>query len=84
MDQLILVLELILIKLCHIDLGIEDNSQAIVIKNKDLAGLRQEQRAHDKALKSARADRANAHCVAEGEEYKEAEKILDSKVLLFY
>jgi structural maintenance of chromosome 1 len=37
---------------------VEDNSQIIVKKNKDLAGLRQEQSIHDNALESARADQA--------------------------
>ena len=61
----------------------KENSQKIVKKNKDLAGLRQEKGVHDKALESARADQTNARCDAEGEEYKKAEKVLGSKVLLF-
>ena len=56
-----------------------DNCQ----KKKDLASLRQEKGVHDKALESARADQTNARCDAEGEEYKKAEKVLGSKVLLF-
>ena len=72
-------------KLYHIDLGIEDNSRTIVKKNKDLAGLRQEQRVHDKALESARADQANARTAVMQKEknIKKAEKVLDSKVSLF-
>jgi structural maintenance of chromosome 1 len=77
-------LERILTKLYHIDMGIEDNSRTIVKKNKDLAGLRQEQSVHDKALESARADQAKARTTVMQKEknIKKAEKALDGKVLL--
>ena len=69
-------------KLYHIDLGIEDNSRTVVKKNKDLAGLRQEQSVHDKALESARADQAKARTTVMQKErnIKKAEKALDGKV----
>jgi hypothetical protein len=65
-------------------MGIEDNSRTIVKKNKDLAGLRQEQSVHDKALKSARADQAKVRTTVMQKEkkIKRAEKALDSKVSL--
>ena len=69
-------------KLYHIDLGIEDNSRTIVKKDKDLAGLRQEQTVHDKALEGARADQAKARTTVMQKEkhIKKAEKALDAKV----
>lgn len=74
----------ILTKLYHIDLGIEDNSRTIVKKNKELAGLRQEQSVHDKALESARADQAKARATVMQKEknIKKAEKALDGKVII--
>ncbi|KAF8802737.1 condensin complex subunit SMC1 [Phlegmacium glaucopus] len=78
-DQLIL--ERILTKLYHIDMGIEDNSRTIIKKNKDLGGLRQEQSVHDKALENARADQARARTTVMQKEknIKKAEKALDGK-----
>ena len=71
-------------KLYHIDMGIEDNSRTIVKKNRDLAGLRQEQSVHDKALESARANQAKARTTVMQKEksIKKAEKALDGKVSL--
>lgn len=65
-------------------MGIEDNSRTIVTKNKDLAGLRQEQSVHDKALESARANQAKARTTVMQKEkiIKKAEKALDGKVSL--
>ncbi|KAF8156010.1 condensin complex subunit SMC1 [Crassisporium funariophilum] len=78
-DQLIL--ERILTKLYHIDMGIENNSRSIVKKNKELTGLRQEQSVHDKALESARADQAKARTTVMQKEksIKKAEKALEGK-----
>ncbi|KAF8961627.1 hypothetical protein BDZ97DRAFT_1905485 [Flammula alnicola] len=42
-----LILKQVSIKLYHIDLGIEGNTRTMVTKNKELAGFRQEQKAHD-------------------------------------
>jgi len=65
-------------------MGIEDNSRTIVKKNRDLAGLRQEQSVHDKALDSARANQAKARTTVMQKEkiIKKAEKALDGKVSL--
>ncbi|KAF8957847.1 condensin complex subunit SMC1 [Flammula alnicola] len=78
-DQLIL--ERVLTKLYHIDVGIEDNTRTIVTKNKELAGLRQEQKAHDKQVEAARADQAKARTAVMQKEknIKKAEKSLEGK-----
>ncbi|KAF8869575.1 cohesin complex subunit psm1 [Gymnopilus junonius] len=78
-DQLIL--DRLLTKLYHIDLGIEDNTRAIVKKNKELAGLRQEQKEHDKELDAARADQAKARTAVMQKEknIKKADKALEAK-----
>ncbi|KDR79797.1 hypothetical protein GALMADRAFT_241878 [Galerina marginata CBS 339.88] len=78
-DQL--MLERILTKLYHIDLGIEDNTRSIVKKNKELAGFRQEQKAHDKELEAARAEQAKARTAVMQKEksIKKAEKALEGK-----
>ena len=59
------------------------NSRTIFKKNKGLAGLRQEQSVHDRALESARADRTKARMTVMQKEkkIKKAEKTLDGKVL---
>ena len=63
-------------------MGIEDNSRTIVKKNEDLAGLRQEQSVHDKALENARTDQAKtrATVIRKEKHLKKAEKALDAKV----
>ncbi|CAA7261205.1 unnamed protein product [Cyclocybe aegerita] len=78
-DQLIL--DRILTKLYHIDMGIEDNTRTIVKKNKELTGYRQEQKAHDKELETARADQAKARTAVMQKEknIKKAEKALEGK-----
>ncbi|KAJ3507775.1 hypothetical protein NLJ89_g6117 [Agrocybe chaxingu] len=78
-DQLIL--DRILTKLYHIDMGIEDNTRTIVKKNKELVGYRQEQKAHDKELETARADQAKARTAVMQKEknIKKAEKALEGK-----
>ncbi|PPQ70346.1 hypothetical protein CVT25_000126 [Psilocybe cyanescens] len=78
-DQLIL--DRVLTKLYHIDMGIEDNTREIVTKNKELTKLRQEQKAHDQALEAARADQAKARTSVMQKEkgIKKAEKALEGK-----
>lgn len=80
-----LILQRILFKLFHIEEAITSNSETIVKKNKDLKGLRDEQRSHDKALEEARADQAKARGAVMHKEkaIKKAEKILDARVSIF-
>ncbi|KAL0571911.1 Structural maintenance of chromosomes protein 1 [Marasmius crinis-equi] len=77
----LLVLHRILFKLYHIEDSIEVNAHEIRKQNKALAGLREEQRVHDKALEDARADQAKARSsVMQAEKkIKKAEKALDAK-----
>lgn len=60
----------------------EMNSRTVVAKNKELAGLREEQRVHDEALAAARAEHAKVRATAMQKEkgIKKAEKALDGKV----
>lgn len=60
----------------------ENNARTIVLKNKELAELRKEQRKHEKALEAARADQAKSKTsVMQVEKaLKRAEKALESKV----
>lgn len=69
-------------KLYHIEESIESNAQEIRTKNKDLARLREEQRVHDEALDSARANQAKARTgvMQMEKKIKKAEKALDAKV----
>ena len=78
-------MERVLTKLYHIDLGIEDNTRTIVKMNKELAGLRQEQKEHDRELEAARADQAKARTAVMQKEknIKKAEKALEAKVRRF-
>jgi structural maintenance of chromosome 1 len=73
----------ILYKLFHIEEAIEQNSREIKSQNKDLAGLRQEQRVHDKALEDARAEQAKARTsvIQKEKKIKKAEKALEGQVL---
>ncbi len=77
-----LILERILTKLYHIDLGIEDNTRNIVKKNKDLAGLREEQKVYDTEVEAARAQQAKtrASVMQKEKNIKKAEKTLEGKV----
>jgi hypothetical protein len=63
----------------------EMNSRTVVAKNKNLAGLREEQRVHDEALEAARAQQAKVRATVMQKEkgIKKAEKALDGKVHLF-
>ena len=72
----------ILVKLFHIEEAIENNTRAIVKKNKELMGLREEQRVHDNALEAARTEQAKARTAVMQKEkgIKKAEKALDGKV----
>lgn len=60
----------------------EANSRTIVNKNKELDGLREEQRVHDQALETARAEQAKVRTIVMQKEksIKKAEKSLDGKV----
>ncbi|KAG6902949.1 hypothetical protein C0995_009341 [Termitomyces sp. Mi166 len=76
-----LILKRNLFKLFQIEDSIEDNSRKIVSKNKELAGLREEQRVHDKALEAARVEQAKVRSsvVQKEKNIKKAEKTLDNK-----
>ena len=76
-----LIRERAMTKLYHIDMGIEDNTRAIVTKNKELTGLRQEQKSQDKAVEEARAEQAKARTAVMQKEknIKKAEKTLENK-----
>jgi len=60
----------------------EMNSRTVVAKNKDLAGLREEQRVHNEALDAARAEQAKVRTAAMQKEkgIKKTDKALDAKV----
>ena len=60
----------------------EANARNITNKNKELAGLREEQRKHDEALEAARAAQAKVRTTVMQKEkgIKKAEKTLDGKV----
>ena len=60
------------------------NSRKIVNQNKDLDGLREEQRVHDKALEAARSEQAKVRTSVMQKEkaIKKAEKALDGRVRL--
>ncbi|KAL0960255.1 hypothetical protein HGRIS_011886 [Hohenbuehelia grisea] len=75
------ILHRILYKLYHIEESIERNAREIQAQNKALAGLREEQRKHDKELEDARAEQAKARTVVMQKEkkIKKAEKGLDGK-----
>ncbi|RDB26948.1 Structural maintenance of chromosomes protein 1 [Hypsizygus marmoreus] len=76
-----LILRRNLFKLYQIEEAIEMNSRTIVSKNKDLAGLREEQRVHEKALETARAAQAKVRMTVMQKEksIKKTEKTLDGK-----
>lgn len=60
----------------------ESNARTIVLKNKELAELRKDQRKHEKALEAARADQAKSktNVMQVEKALKRAEKALESKV----
>lgn len=64
----------------------EANSRTIIAKNKDLAGLREEQRVHNEALDAARAEQAKVRTTAMQKEkgIKKADKALEDKVRTLY
>ena len=72
----------VLFKLYHIQKALDHHAQDIKTKNKALAGLREEQRRHDKALDDARAEQARARTAVMQKEkkIKKAEKALENKV----
>ncbi|KAG6820541.1 hypothetical protein H0H93_015712 [Arthromyces matolae] len=76
-----LILRRHVFKLFQIEESIEDNSKNIVNKNEELVGLREEQRVHDKALETARAEQAKVRSSVMQKEksIKKAEKSLDGK-----
>ncbi|CAK5262899.1 unnamed protein product [Mycena citricolor] len=75
------ILYRMLYKLFHIEEAIETNAHDIREQNKVVKGLREEQREHDRALESARADQAKARSgvMQLEKKIKKAEKQLDAK-----
>ena len=57
------MLRRILFKLFNIQKSLEEHAHAIREQNKALAGLRQEQRKHEKALEEARSEQAKARAM---------------------
>ncbi|KAF9479327.1 condensin complex subunit SMC1 [Pholiota conissans] len=80
-DKNDLILRRVLTKLYHIDEGIEGNTRSIVTKNKELSGLRKEQRAQEKEVEAARAEQAKVRTSVMQKEkaIKKAEKALENK-----
>ena len=72
----------ILYKLFHVEESIEQNMREIDAKNKDLAGLRKQHQAFEKALAAARAEQAKSRTAVSQKErtIKKAEKSLEAKV----
>ena len=70
----------------QIEESMEANSRTIIAKNKDLAGLREEQRVHNEALDAARAEQAKVRTTAMQKEkgIKKADKALEDKVRIPY
>lgn len=85
-DRDLLIVKRFLWKLFHIEDQIGVNSQDITKKNKELGGLRKEQKVHDKALEEARAKQAKVRSdvAAAEKKVKKAEKALDARVSFFY
>jgi hypothetical protein len=80
-----LILHRILYKLFHIEESIERNAREIKARNKTLAGLKEEQRVHEKALEEARKEQAQArsNTMQKEKKVKKAEKAVDAKVSVF-
>ncbi|OJT02266.1 Structural maintenance of chromosomes protein 1, partial [Trametes pubescens] len=76
-----LVLRRILFKLYHIQHSLEEHAPAIKEQNQTLAGLRAEQRKHEKALEDARAEeaRVRSNVMQKEKRIKKAEKALETK-----
>jgi structural maintenance of chromosome 1 len=72
-----------LFKLFHIEEAMTGSSETVIKKNKELKGLRAEQRSHDRELEEARAEQAKARGAVMQKEkaIKKAEKSLDGKVV---
>jgi structural maintenance of chromosome 1 len=77
-----LILHWIFYRLFHIEESIERNVREIETQTKALAGLREDQRVHNKALEDARREQAQARSTVMQKEkkIKRAEKALDAKV----
>jgi structural maintenance of chromosome 1 len=80
-----LILHRILYKLFHIEESIERNAREIKARNKTLAGLKEEQKVHEKALEEARKEQAQArsNTMQKEKKVKKAEKAVDAKVSVF-
>ncbi|TFY68970.1 hypothetical protein EVJ58_g695 [Rhodofomes roseus] len=76
-----LVLRRILLKLYHIEQGLQEHAQTIRTQNRTLAGLRAEQRKHEGELTEARAEQARARSSVMQKEkrIKKAEKALEGR-----
>lgn len=72
----------ILLKLYHIQTALATHARDIKSQNETLAGLRQEQRAHNHELEGVRAEQARARntVMQKEKQIKKAEKALEAKV----
>lgn len=77
-----MILHRILLKLYHIQTALATHANDIKTRNEALAGLRQEQRVHERALEDARAEQARARTdvMQKEKRIKKAEKTLEGKV----
>jgi chromosome segregation ATPase len=80
-----LILQRLLWKLYHIEEKIGDNVKAIRSQNKELGGLREEQKEHQGRLSAAREEQATARSEVSKRErrIKKQEKALEAKVIHF-
>lgn len=79
-----MVLQRLLWKLYHIEEKIADNVKAIKLQNKELVGLRAEQKEHEENLAAAREEQAKARSEVSKRErrIKKQEKALEAKVIV--
>ena len=81
-----LIMQRLLWKLFHIEEKIEDNTRAIKTQNKELVGLREDQKEHDERLAKAREAQAKARSEVSKRErrIKKQEKALEAKVCAIF
>ena len=77
-----LILQRLLWKLFHIEEKIEDDTRAVNTQNRELVGLREDQKEHDEQLTSAREQQAKARSEVSKRErrIKKQEKVLEAMV----
>ena len=77
-----MILQRILLKIYHIQTSLATHPNDIKTQTEALAGLRQEQRLHDRAPEDARAEQARGRTdvMQKEKRIKKAEKALEAKV----